>query len=276
MTPIFGYSKPSDQLLTEIISTRTGKEFKSGDLIFGPITQYSHDGYVTILVESKNKERYIGSSSIRLKRVDIGHLFRGIDIRVSNGLVTDLVGLLPEINRKYKLNLTEKDIHNQALGLGFSGKVDIIIRSDSLLWTGKLSIEVLPPAEIIDTIIIPGTWADIKYHANTDPTKAIAELKYGVVNAIGSRDILSLLELGDIIGNDGATGIWITTYGPRIDWTINSSGQYEFNLYGSIVEYNGPNEGVYSTSNPDYSKICVIRLGDYCSNLTGRLVLGYN
>jgi hypothetical protein len=211
-----------------------------------------------------------------VRRQDIGALLHGIDLKIAAPMASTVAELIPKINKKYQLALSEEDVHDESFSLGYLGPLQIAMRAESLMWTGQFTVELIAPPQELATVIVEGTYTDLVYPASLDYTRQVAEIRFGAVPANDVRDRLNALRVGDVLGADGAGGVFLPTLDDRPEWYIDLVTPGAHNLAGSVVSYNGANDGVYFTGDHRWSYVCVLELGDLCSRYAGRLVLVYN
>jgi hypothetical protein len=276
MSNIFPYQQKAEAYLTRQLNLKLGLAFSATDLIFGPVDTIAGSNDVLVTVQSSDPDRFSGSTQIRVRRQDIGSLTAGIEMRVSAPLTASVHELLPALNAKYRLALTEDDVHDESFSIGYIGPIAVRTRPESLMWTGQFYVDLLTPPAELDTVIVSGTYTDLVYPASLDTTRAVAEIRFGSIHATDVKDKLAALEVGDVIGADGVEGEYIPTLNRRPYWYVDLQTPGDNNLAGSVVSYNGANDGVYYTGDHTYASVCVIELSEECTAYAGRLVFVYN
>lgn len=276
MSNSFPHQQKAEAYLTRQLNLKLGLAFKPEDLIFGPVETIPSSNDVLVTVQAADPDRFKGSSQIRVRRQDIGALLSGINIRVAAPLLASVHELLPRINKKYRLALTENDVHNEPFSIGYLGLITVRTKPESLMWSGQFVVELTSPPAELDTVIVQGTYTDLVYPASLDVTRAIAEIRFGAMPASDLVNVLSTLDVGDVIGAGGQTGVLLPAYDKRPAWYVDLEVPGEYNLAGATVVYNGANDGVYSTGDHTYAYVCVIELSEQCTAFAGRLVFVYN
>lgn len=276
MSNLFPHQQGARAYLTQQLSRQLGLAFKPTDLVFGPVELIPGSNDILVTVQGTDPDRFSGETKIRVKRQDIGALLNGIEIRIAAPLKASVYEILPLINEKYRLSLTEEDVYDEPFSLGYLGPITITMRSESLMYTGRFVVDLISPPSALNTIIVQGTYTDLVYPASLDPTRQVAEIRFGAMPATDIKDRLAPLDVGDVFGADGVEGVVIPQADERPNWYVDLTAPGDYNLAGSVVVYNGANDGVYVTGDHRYAYVCVVELSDQCTKFAGRLVFVYN
>lgn len=276
MSNLFPYRQKAEAYLTRQLNLKLSLAFTQDELVFGPVESIPGSNEILVLVQAADHDRFTGSTQIRVRRQDVGDLLSGIEVRVPAPLNASVHELLSTINLKYRLALTENDVHNEFFSLGYLGPIVVRMRSESLMWIGQFLVELISPPAALDTVVIQGTYADLVYPASLDTSRSVAEIRFGAMPATDVKATLSGLDLGDVIGATAVEGTYLPASDKRPAWYVSLATPGEHNLAGSVVVYNGANDGVYFTGDHTYAFVCVLQLSSHCTAYAGRLVFVYN
>lgn len=207
MSNSFPHQQDARAYLTRQINRQLNLTFAPKDLIFGPVEAIAGSNDILVTVQSNDRERFTGQTNVRVRRQDIGLLLAGIELRVAAPLMASVHEVLPLINKKYHLALTEDDVYDEPFSIGYLGPILITMRSASLMWVGRFTLEIAAPPTELNTVIVQGTYADLVYPASLDTTRQVAEIRLGAMAATDVKEILSEFSVGDVLGANGIEGI---------------------------------------------------------------------
>lgn len=221
MSNTFPHQQGARAYLTRQINRQLNLTFAPNDLIFGPVEQIPGSNDIMVTVQSEDKERFRGQTRIRVRRQDIGLLLSGIELRVAAPMMASVHELLPLINEKYHLALTEEDVYDEPFSIGYMGLITVTMRNASLMWTGRFTVELVAPPSELDTVIVEGTYTDLVYPASLDASRQVAEIRFGAMPATDVKEKLAVLEVGDVLGANGEEGTFIPAADKRPYWYID-------------------------------------------------------
>lgn len=144
MSNSFPHQEKAPAYLTRQLNLKLGLAFTPNDLLFGPVDTIAGSTEVLVTVQARDADRFRGTTQIRVRRQDIGALLAGIHVRISAPMTASTYEILPVINAKYRLALTEDDIHKESFSLGYLGPITVRTRPGSLMWIGQFTVDLMP------------------------------------------------------------------------------------------------------------------------------------
>lgn len=164
---ISDFSKLPLEIVFDLINEQNGTALNNTEVELGlPTVATGSGGYNTdILVSAKLGGPYEGSVNLGYDRLDVDGFRFGAVITISLGDASNYSALIPEINLKLRINLTEDDFVDGPIGTwsGTPGEVKQItipMKTTSLVFTGELSVNVqvddIPLSDVIVTKELPG------------------------------------------------------------------------------------------------------------------------
>lgn len=195
--------------------------------------------------------------------------YRKVDISKKVGLSQLVIGkicdyttdILEELNDLYDLVLTKDDIIVEKIK---SMEFTLKISKESLYYTGSLEIKMTN--EALDIIEILDNQVEVHLDLNTyikDPKYLVRHLNFDYM-----AKELSSLNVGDNIDEKLKSSL-----DHRLEDWIRVPEYRAKNLYGCIVEYNGPSE----LKTKEQNTVLKLRLNPkYCSSHSGSIELYYS
>jgi hypothetical protein len=157
-------SKDSRSLVVDLINGANGTSFDYTALVFSPPSV--NDPVVgnrntLINVTATDSEEFAGNINVYYDRLDFGVLFAGITVTVGGLNITDISGVLPEINATYGLDLTLDDVADLSLAnLTYPATLTVTASPNSYVYFGQFQIVVQNIApqltDNIVTVLLPG------------------------------------------------------------------------------------------------------------------------
>jgi outer membrane murein-binding lipoprotein Lpp len=144
-------AKTSSQLLVDLINSDNGTSFAYNELVLSPpqVNDVVNNNRNTfVVVTSSDEFSFQGDETMYYNRIDFAALFQGLTVTVGGQGVTDVSGLLPEINATYGLGLTMDDILDLAVpSTGYPISLTLMAAPGSYAYIGQFTVQVqdIPP-----------------------------------------------------------------------------------------------------------------------------------
>lgn len=272
------FKRTDEEILAETLTRASrGTSFTSKEITILSVTPLprTDDAEVTLYLDTHTVQ---GESVVTFKRMVLDRYLPKTDRVLHVPWCTSIHDLLPIINAKYQIALKPSDVYDDPLPKDALGIVTITMTPHCLMWVGKVDFTLVKEKHDSNAYVVPGTLLDLCYPEDVDPTKGIAEINLGPINARYISTALSELCVNDRIGMYAVPNLALafTSGVYRHEWNTLPRTVANDNLYGARVLYNGLNKGVFKTTNVDHVQICVLALSHWCHNYTGRLVLVYD
>lgn len=275
--------KNAELALIDDINAKNGTFFKPGQLLFGPGQDVSEvtpapstTKNSTVLLRVNDGAPYTGQTRIFYDRLDLAAVFANTPLNTYAKLrafrPTTIHDLVPAINDCYGLNITTADIVDGQLELtNGSGQVTIVANTRSLGWKGQVVMTVAPGDAKLEQWMTDTDLEGIKYPSGQS-VKGQAEVYsyrydatsyWGMLSAIEVPDsgLLPTQQIADML-TELTSDVWAFQAG-------------DYSLVGALVRYNGVNT-TGRPSNPNYTHVMEIELGEACVKYAGTLRIHYN
>lgn len=198
--------------------------------------------------------------TFRYKKVDISRKV-GLSQLAVGKIYDYTTDVLEELNELYDLVLTRDDIVVEKIQ---SMEFTLKISKDSLYYTGSLEIKMTN--EALDIIEILDNQVEVHLDLNTyisDPKYLARHLNFDYM----SKD------LGSLVVGDNLSEELKSLLDHRLEGWIRVPEYRAKNLYGCIVEFNGPSE----LKTKEQDSVLRLRLNPkYCSSHSGSIELYYS
>lgn len=175
-------AEPSVNLVIDLINADNGSSFGYGDLVLSPpvpndITNYNRN--TSIVATAAGSSLFSGSQTFYYNRLDFGVLFQNLVVTLGGQGITDISGLLPELNQTYGLGLTMDDLVSQVFPTTPSWPLTLTVVASptSYAYTGQFQIIVQNTLPIITDNLTNAVLGNIG-DAGTDVITAIQSLNY--------------------------------------------------------------------------------------------------
>lgn len=157
------YNRPSEQILLDLLFYTSGTAIPEGSLVFGtPATfgpyqndPFKRDTRVRVSVAPSPSARMRGTVTLQYARLwldDFIPEFDQIPITVAT-LPFTAHEILPMLNARYGLQLSEADVENDSFGVA-APTYAIRAKPSSLVWQGALPIETTYEEIRLDALIL--------------------------------------------------------------------------------------------------------------------------
>ena len=173
-------AKPSNELVVDLINADNGSNFAYDELVLSPPVQNDIVNYnrnTSVIVTASNLFQFDGSQTFYYNRVDFSDLFEGLSIVLGGQGLSDISGLLPELNATFGLGLTMTDLQSQPFPSNptWPLTLTIVASPTSYAYTGQFSVTVqnIPPTmgDNLSNVVIGNIGDD-----STDLEQAISDL----------------------------------------------------------------------------------------------------
>lgn len=140
-------NKDSRSLVVDLINADNGTSFGYDELVLSPPVENDiavNNRNTSIVVTSSNEFQFDGSQTLYYNRLDFGTLFTGLLPSLGGQGLTDISGLLPELNATYGLGLTMEDLVAQNFPANpiYPLSLTLVANSNSYAYTGQFSVVV--------------------------------------------------------------------------------------------------------------------------------------
>lgn len=207
---------------------------------------------------------YLGEFEFLTNRLNLQDFKLLANLSVGTSVPATLLDIVASLNLNYGTNFTVEDFE-ETEDFDTYGKLQLVASPSSLGWVGTLEVLLTETnveiGDLIDTSELPG------FNYPTDDINKIIGITYSY--PLNCTDLYPVLSHESLDLDLLATGL-ATITGDA--WTVSETGA-DFNLFGSIVTYNGAT--VSTEYNTDYDFVAVIELG-LSNAISGTLVLHYN
>ena len=254
----------------------TPKDVVIQDVRALPVTELYNT--VATLAPAKGS-RYQESIEFQYDRIDVNTLFGHDGVKIEPGNYRLISEYLPSINEKYKLALEESDIIDAVIKEAPPPfKFPITVKEDNVAFYGQVMVTVTDEEKSLKRFADAITGAKINlgqlkhYQGNKHSARL---LSYGINFTEIKNDLLWLTP--NALVNEELTTV-LNYYFTLTQW-VNEDIIGEYNLHQAKIIYNGSTEHAPSEQEvcKRYDHVCIIKLDpNYCSNLSGELVLHYN
>lgn len=272
-----GYKRSSKQLAVDILNAAQTAHRFTVDNVDIVNVKYEEEGYynTSATVIPRSGGGYQDKAEIRYDRINIGHIFMGVDVTLHPLNQNRLSNYLPLINDKYDLLLDIDDIEEVVIDNPQPPfYFDLKIKEGNPAFYGQLRVLVSNPAKSLKDILKDITLNGIGgYPGSSDKINGVL---YSYCNQYNNlEDDIRELNLYETLNDNLVNKI---NYQDRNIW-LNVPVKSKFNFFGSVVIYKGSSayvpEGVIRKN--EYNSIIIIKLNEeYCTGVEGYFVLYYN
>lgn len=265
------------------INAKNGTFFKPGQLLFGPGQLVSEvtptpstNKNSSVLLRVNDGAPYTGQQRIFYDRLDLAKVFEHTPLNTYAKLrafrPTTIHDLVPAINDTYGLNITTADINDGELNLtAGSGQVTVVANPRSLGWIGQVTFTVVPGDAKLELWMTDTDLEGISYPSGQS-AKGQAEVysyRYDATNYWSMLHTISVPE-GGLLPSQAVADILTELTGDT--WKFEAG---DYSLVGSLITYNDVNT-TDRPSNPNFTHVMEITLGEACTNFAGTLRFHYN
>lgn len=214
---------------------------------------------------------FAGEIDIYYNRLDLADLNSMVELYIRSPETATTHDILPSLNRRFGLNLTQADIvlKNNTDMSGYK-VANLEAEPTSLGWIGSIDVSVAEGDLLLEDYLLTTALPGVNY-PTPYPTKPFAQFYSYWRDFSAEYDYLSTVQAGDPISLELTSAIGNVTGDP---W--QATGQAEFSLADSVISYAGPtaDNGV---ANDDYEQVIVIDLDvSSCTGMTGQLVVHFS
>lgn len=270
--------KTSLEIALETISKSCGFELTKDDISIKDVVyqETGHFNTKATLVPVPGRG-YTEEIEFEYDRIDIGHLFLGVDVKVIPGNQKLVSDYLVAINDKYGLYLDETDIVDGDISSGVPPfKFKLKIKEGNPAFYGEFDVIVIDEEKSLKPLLmkINGSRVNTILGKGFKPNTINGTLLTFGDDYSDIKRFLIPLSIDDVLSQVIVTELNYYTNNP---W-VYQDGLMDYNLYGARVVYNGLTENCTENCNKDkYTNVTIIELNDeYCGNISGHLVLHYN
>lgn len=264
-------------VLLGLINLENNQNLALSDLIFADPVVGSTISETKVTVTPSDASNLMDEVVFTYERVDIGQYFDGAapTLYIGTTPVTKAL-ILAAMLDQYQI-FSDTDVHNDFTVVIHSSGLQATItpKATNYVWIGSLIVIISVEASLASVLTV-NALTGFTFPANQSVNCPNALPFYGLVSGVNMRNELQELQSGD--NYSVVTASWpIGTELLQEPWTISQTPG-PFNLFGSIVRYNGPATGAYQipTSYGTWPGwVCVIALGSACTNRCGQLVFVY-
>lgn len=265
------------------INAKNGTFFKSDDLLFGPgqavadlTPAPSTTKNSSVLLRVNDGKPYSGQTRVFYDRLDFGQVFAHTPLNTYAKLrafrPTTIHELVPALNDYYGLNITPLDIIDGPLEL-VNGVGQVVIKANprSIGWRGEFTVTIAPGDAKLEQWLTDTDLSGIEYPSGQSQ-KGQAEAYSYRYDASKFWQALRDIEVPEdgMLVPQAVCDMLVELTGDS--WNFVAG---DYSLVGALIVSNGANS-VDKKTNPNYTSVMEIRLGDACQNFAGMLNIHYN
>lgn len=268
------YKDPVTTLL-EVIERENGVTLDPADYDFGTPTpatppEGSSASYNTQIAITANNVAapYAGSIELFYNRLDLADLGDMVSMYIRSPLSTTTHDIIPALNRRFGLNLTQADIvlRDTIAEEGYK-TAQLTATEGSIGWIGEITVSVAEGDVLLEDHLVNTALGGLNYPTEY-PTKTFAQVYSYWRDFSEHHDYLTALQAGDAMSLDLAAVLHDVT---GDDWLASGAG--DFSLGNATITFSGDPDDT-SVANDDYDHVVIIALDvGTCLGMTGDLVL---
>lgn len=265
---LYDFSKPAEQLLTDLIQLSNDITLNPEELYFSTPVAKGRTS-TDIKITPKPTSTMKGIVEVNYERVDLNSLFFGATFNMVTDELIDNNLVVAAINNDFRVNINPEEIIVELEEYEIGYPKSLVVRSleDSLVWVGELKGWVMPVNHLGETLQyykssrnVNGTKQNAYIYSITKP---FAPLTQTLVDGLTiDRRIYTI----DVLTNELLN--YLFAYTGDL-WTV-SQDPVDFNLFDARVVFNG----LVADNGTEHA--IVLSLGERCTNLEGMLVIKYD
>jgi hypothetical protein len=290
MRKLYNLTKEPEALLCDLINHTNKTEFDTSHFNFSAPYNRS-DGRCQVTVSPQVGTVWKGKVEVDYRRLNLTFFFasRGALLLIDeskfvDGVITDTVileelleqhGILFIHDQVYISLIEQPDPENPG---SIRTYFTITPKPNHLVWEGTLVGEYRMATLTSDVITTTSLDGLNDPEGLTDTTFPIEYLYYGKIDGTPYVNDLMGLEAGFVFMEPPEDGLWTLGHNITGDvWTYQPVATVEHNVYNSIVEYNGINDGEWGVDTLTFNRVLVITVSpDFNQSVAGHLVIPYN
>lgn len=134
-------------MVIDLINSDNGTSFAYNELVLSPPTENNitnNNRNTMVGVTSSDAFQFSGEENMYYNRLDFGILFTGLNITLGGAGMTDISGLLPELNATFGLGLTMADLvaQNFPANPTYPLNLTIVANANSYAYIGQFNVTV--------------------------------------------------------------------------------------------------------------------------------------
>lgn len=257
------------QFIAQHVNKVLGISIGPDDVCIEEIVRQTNDDSVVVAFIAKG---YAGVQRVVVARAGLSQVLGTNELECVVTYETRVSELLPQINSKYNLHITEDDIYDAFIA---DGK-PIVFKATSMRLSGEFRIKIVPN-ELDLSKNFNNVHIDMNEFGRCDG-RMPAEQTFPILQCFDIGVHLRAYEKGQQIGVGGVASLAIGPKNSTVHWADFRMREVDYNLYGATVVYNGltkyaPYGFVSEDGYPD--NVLIIRLSQWCANYHGHLVIVY-